>query len=124
DGRWALSGSTDSTLILWSLDWELEDRLPADWDEGARPYLESFLVLHTPYAATLPTDSGIGVSEFGWATRKPTEAEIALALTRSGIPTWTEEDFQNLLYTLGCAGYGWLRPEGVRQQLEAMATPR
>jgi WD40 repeat protein len=105
DGRLALSGSSDGTLILWNLDWELEDRLPADWDEGARPYLESFLTLHTPYAAPLPTD------------REPTEAEITLTLTRSGTPTWTEEDFQNLLYTLGCAGYGWLRPEGVRQQL-------
>jgi WD40 repeat protein/serine/threonine protein kinase len=106
DGRFALSGS--KTLILWNLDWELEDRQPADWDEGSQAYLENFLVLHTPYAATLPTD------------REPTKVEITLALTRRGIPTWTEEDFQNLLYTLGCAGYGWLRPEGVRQQLEAM----
>jgi WD40 repeat protein len=104
DGRFALSRGNG--LILWNLDWELEDRLPADWDEGARPYLENFLVLHTPYAATLPTD------------REPTEAEITLALTRRGTPTWTEEDFQKLLYTLGCAGYGWLRPEGVRQQME------
>jgi hypothetical protein len=109
DGRFALSGSSGNTIKLWNLDWELEERLPADWDEGARPYLENFLVLHTPYAAALPTD------------REPTEEETTLALTRSGIPTWTEEDFQNLLYTLGCAGYGWLRPEGIKQQLEAMA---
>jgi WD domain, G-beta repeat len=109
DGRFALSGSHDGTLILWNLEWELEKQLPADWDEGARPYLENFLVLHTPYAATLPTG------------REPTAEEITLALTRRGTPTWTEADFQNLLYTLGCAGYGWLRPEGVRQQLEAMA---
>jgi hypothetical protein len=109
DGRFALSGSSDNTIILWNLDWELEDRLAADWDERARPYLENFLILHTPYAATLPTD------------REPTEEEITLALTRRGTPTWTEEDFQNLLYTLGCAGYGWLRPEGIKQQLEAMA---
>jgi hypothetical protein len=95
--------------LLYDLDWELEDKLPADWDEGARPYLENFLVLHTPYAAALPT------------IREPEEEEIALALTRRGTPTWTEEDFGNLLYTLGCAGYGWLRPEGVRQQLEAIA---
>ncbi len=109
DGRFALSGSWDKTLKLWILDWELEDRQPANWDEGARPYLETFLTQHTPYAATLPED------------REPTELEIYLAITRLGTPTWTEEDFQNLLYTLGCVGYGWLRPEGVRQHLDAMA---
>jgi WD40 repeat protein/serine/threonine protein kinase len=110
DNRFAVSGSSDQTLRLWNLDWELEDRLPTDWDEGARPYLENFLGLHTPYAATLSAD------------HEPTEAEITLALTRRGTPTWTEVDFQSLLYTLGCAGYGWLRPEGVRQQLEIMLT--
>ena len=26
-----------------------------------------------------------------------------------------------LLFTLGCAGYGWLRPEGVRRELDKMA---
>src|SRR5262249_44066213 len=42
DGRHALSGSADRTLKVWVLDWELEENRPADWDEGARPYLESF----------------------------------------------------------------------------------
>jgi WD40 repeat protein len=109
DGRLALSGSDDGTMRVWNLDWELEDKSPADWDEGARSHLDNFLLLHTPYAATLPTD------------RQPTKEEINLVLTRSGHPSWTEEDFQNLLYTLGCAGYGWLRPEGIRQQLASMA---
>lgn len=49
-----------------------------------------------------------------------TEEEIQLALTRYGTPTWTEEDFQNLMKTLGEAGYGWLTSEGVYQQLEKM----
>jgi serine/threonine protein kinase len=106
DGRFALSDSYDKTLKLWLLDWDLELKQPADWDEGARPYLDIFIQQQTPYAATLPTD------------REPTEEEITLALTRSGTTTWTEIDFQKLLYTLGCAGYGWLRPEGVRKQLE------
>jgi serine/threonine protein kinase len=54
----------------------------------------------------------------------PSEEEVTLALTRRGTPTWTEEDFQQLLVTLGCAGYGWLIPVGVRQQLEAMRQKR
>jgi WD40 repeat protein len=112
DGRYALSGCHDKTLKLWALDWELEDQAPADWDAGARPYLETFLTLHTPYAATLPAD------------RQPSEEEVTLALTRRGKPTWTKEDFSQLLYTLGCAGYGWLRPEGVRRELEKMAALR
>jgi WD40 repeat protein len=112
DARFALSGSDDNTLRLWILDWELEDKEPANWDEGARPYLENFLTLHTPYAGTLPP------------SRQPTEQEITLALTRRGVPAWTEEDFKGLLYTLGCAGYGWLKPEGVRKELERMAAER
>jgi len=109
DRRWVLSGSRDKTLRLWELDWELEVPDPVDWDEEARPHLENFLTLHTPYATTLSAD------------RQPTEEEIRLALTRRGKPSWTEEDFKQLLHTLGCAGYGWLRPEGVRRKLEEMA---
>src|SRR5205085_110399 len=70
DGRCALSGSRDKTLRLWELDWEFEQNQPADWDEGARPHLVTFLSIHTPYAATLPD------------MRNPTEEEIAMALTR------------------------------------------
>jgi hypothetical protein len=95
-------------MSFWELDWELDTRKLADWDEGARPYLEIFLTLHTPYAASLPK------------ARKPSEEEIRLALTRRGKPTWTEEDFQKLIQQLQYAGYGWLRPEGVRSELGKM----
>jgi hypothetical protein len=107
DCRYALSGSADNTVRLWLLDWELVPREPADWDEAARPYLARFLTLHTPYAGELPRD-------------RTTEADITRALTRTGKPTWTSDDFQQLLDTLGCAGYGWLKPEGVRRELEKM----
>jgi WD40 repeat protein len=101
DGHYALSGSMDSTLKQWVLDWELEDRPPADWDDGARPHLESFLVLQTP---------------------RPTGLQaLASVVARRPKPAWSEEDFKRLLYTLGCAGFGWLRPEGVRRKLEEMA---
>jgi hypothetical protein len=109
DGRWALSGSDDKTLRLWELDWEYEFPGWAEWDEGARPHLVNFLTLHTAYAAVLPEG------------RKPSKEEIVAALTRRGTPEWTEEDFRGLLDTLGCAGYGWLKPEGVRRELEKMA---
>ena len=110
DSRWLLSGHSDGSLLLWELDWDFEGVKQTNWDEGARPYLETFLTLHTPYAGTLPEG------------REPSEEEIQLALTRRGTPKWTEEDFKQLLYTLGCAGYGWLRPEGVKRELEEMTS--
>ena len=109
DGRWALSGGSTEMLKLWFLDWELEERQPEDWDEGARSYLKAFLTLHTPYVASLPVRG------------QPAEEQIVKALTRRGKPSWAEADFQQLLYTLGCAGYGWLRPNGVRRELQKMA---
>jgi WD40 repeat protein len=112
NGRYVLSGSHDKTLKFWQLDWDLEEKETVGWNEGALPYLDIFLTLHSPYAGSLPQD------------RTPTEEEITLALTRRGKPAWTEEDFQQLLYTLGCAGYGWLRPEGVRRKLEEIAKER
>jgi WD40 repeat protein/serine/threonine protein kinase len=108
DGRYALSGGDDRTLQAWVLDWEVEDNSSADMDDGARPYLEVFMTLHTPYAGPLPKL---------W----PTHKAVTLALTRQGKPAWNKNDFQALLYNLGCAGYGWLRPEGVRRELMKMA---
>jgi WD40 repeat protein len=96
DGRWALSGSEDNALRLWELVWDYDFPAPADWDEGARPYLEIFLTLHTPYA-------------------RPGTLE------RKGQPAWTEEDFQDLLTELSFRGYGWLRPQGIRQKLTNMS---
>jgi predicted Zn finger-like uncharacterized protein len=113
DGRYALSAGADGTVKLWILDWELEDNEPADWDEGALPYLETFLTLQTPYAGALPAAR---VLKSGQA-----EEQLTQALTREGKPNWTAEDFERLLYTLGCAGYGWLRPQGVQRKLEQLA---
>jgi hypothetical protein len=45
-------------------------------------------------------------------------------MVRRGKPSWTEDDFRRLLDKLGCTGYGWLRPEGVRRELESMAELR
>jgi WD40 repeat protein/serine/threonine protein kinase len=109
DGRWVLSGEWDGTLRSWELDWELEAHESADWDEGALLILEMFLTRHTPYAASLPQNH--------W----PSEEEITLALTQRGRPSWNEEDFQRLIRQLQYAGYGWLRPEGIRKELERMA---
>lgn len=95
DGRYILSGSLDNTMHLWELTWEVEDRSQADWDDGAEPYLKNFLSLHQPVSHDNP-------------------------LIYKGVPTWTEQDFEQLIVELGYRGYGWLRPEGVRAKLEEM----
>jgi WD40 repeat protein/serine/threonine protein kinase len=121
DGRYALSGSADRTLRLWILDWELADTAPVDWDEGARPYLELFLSLHTPYAVPPPERKRSRSPLARLFHSAPAEKAAVRPLTRQGPPKWTENDFQRLLRTLGYAGYGCLRPEGVRRELMRMA---
>jgi hypothetical protein len=106
---------------VWVLDWELASVASADWDEGARPYLEMFLSLHTPYAPQPRDGKRIRSPLARLFKSTPAEEEIARSLIRQGQPTWTENDFQGLLRTLGYAGFGWLRPEGVRRQLTRMA---
>jgi WD40 repeat protein len=81
DGTNILSGGGHE-IIIYDLDYDLTFPGWADWDEGARPYLEIFRTLH---------------------------------------PTWTDEDFNNILIPdLQRRGYGWLRPEGVKAILEGM----
>jgi len=92
DGCYALSGGWDATIRQWEFSWEWEYPEPADWDEGAWPYVETFLTLHT---------------------------RRFLGLFRR--TTWAEDDFKKLLTELSRRGYGWLRPEGVRRELEKMA---
>jgi WD40 repeat protein len=94
DGSFFLSASSDRTVRRWDLDWELSAPPTGDWDSRARPYLVNFLTLRSPYRNS--------------------------ALTREGKPTWTDADFARLLDTLSWAGLGWLRPEGVRRELERM----
>jgi WD40 repeat protein len=109
DGRYLLSGGQDHTVRLWLLDWELEPKALADWDDGARPYLDAFLARQTPYPLDVPADAD------------PGSRPVVRALTRCGPPSWTEDDFRGLLRVLGEVGYGWLRPAGVRRELERLA---
>ncbi|MBW2052909.1 MAG: protein kinase [Deltaproteobacteria bacterium] len=109
NGQHIISGGEDNTLKIWILDWELEGRELAGWDEGAMSYLHTFLTTHMPYAGKLPQEGEV------------TEEEIQQRLTRHGKPSWTDEDFKDLLDIIGWAGYGWLRPEGIKINLDYMA---
>lgn len=109
NARFAASASADGTIKTWLLDWELEDYPPGPWTKRALPYLNSFAVQHAPWAFSLPEG------------RLPDPEEIAQALVRETRATWTKEDFADLLYLLGCAGYGWIERKEVLDQLERVA---
>lgn len=98
DGRFAISGGHDNAVCLWEYDWAYEFPGELDWAEGATPYLEVFLNLH----------SYLGPN----------------GLTCEGKPSWTEEDLGQLLHELSLRGYGWLRPAGVQRKLGALASAR
>lgn len=108
DGHFLLSGSGDKFMRLWTLEWEYEFPPMSDWDEAARPYLENFLALHTPYQGSIKEQ------------KAPSSRELEQAFTRRGLSTWTNDDFAGLLLKLGLAGMGWLRSEGIHAQLEKM----
>ncbi|GHO79554.1 hypothetical protein KSD_73250 [Ktedonobacter sp. SOSP1-85] len=112
DGRWLVSGSEDKSIHLWELEWELEARDPADWDESARIYLEIFLTQQILDGGTLLKDS------------ESPKQELKRTVMGRWVPTWTEEEFQGLIRHLQYVGYGWLRPEGIRRQLEHMERER
>ena len=63
-----------------------EERDAAEWDPAAKPYLETFLRMHTPYAGPLASE------------RPLTDAELEKALTRKGKPAYTGEDIERLLF--------------------------
>ena len=92
DGQSFVAGSRNGQLTYWRLDWEPEVRRSSNWSEEARPLMEIFLTMKTPY-----TDS-------------PPE--------RKGRAKWDREDLDRFLAGLGRAGYGWLNSMGVEKELE------
>jgi hypothetical protein len=90
-----LSGSEDWCLKLWELDWEYDFPGWKDWDEAARPFLETFLALRTPTVGN------------GDSTVAPLE--------------WDQVEFHGLMRALQDHGLGYLRPQGIRDELEKMA---
>ncbi|MFZ4590378.1 MAG: protein kinase domain-containing protein [Ignavibacteria bacterium] len=135
DGRFILSGSLDKSIRLWEiqsgkeikksdisnypvysvsissdskyilirnskvtslckLEWDLEFPKPLNWDESIRPYLDIFLELHRPYGSD--------------------------GISRIGKPNWTNDDFIKFYCELKNRGFGYIKPRGIRKELERM----
>lgn len=109
NGRHAFSAGRDSIIKKWALDWELAEQSPSAEDERLNMLFEIFLTVHTPRTAWLPEDGNAAAGE-----RLPTPAPPKK-------PSWSTVDFENFVYTLKCAGYGWLQAEDIHNRLLAIA---
>jgi WD40 repeat protein len=125
DGLYAISGSQDTTLRVW----ELASGRCIRTLEGHTNRVNT--VALTPdglYAVSGSSDKTLRIWEFIWDPEFPDTVdwdegvrpylEIFLALRKY---KWGEEDFKILIDELASKrGYGWVRPEGVRKELEKM----
>lgn len=96
--RYALSGSRDGSARLWALDWKIRPAPPGLWDERARPWLKAFLIVNNIAAAD------------GNDILDPSH-------------DFSEEDMKEIMFDLGCAGFGPIKPERVKLELEKMIAP-
>lgn len=109
DGMYALSGGDDKAVRLWILDWELESRISVELDEEAEQYLRVFLTRHAPYADRMPSYS-------------PFERILAFLARQWRGPSWSKEEFRDLMHQLQCAGYGQINVDEVKRRLKDMAS--
>ncbi len=135
DGRWALSGSgsilqsKDNTLRLWDVS---SGRCERTFEGHTESVNSVSLSIDGRWALSGSGDKTLRLWELDWdfAAHEPTDwdegarpylVNFLINHCTRGRPVWTETDFQSLLRTLACAGYGWLRPDGVKRELDKMA---
>ena len=108
DGRHVLAGTKEGDIAVWVLDWELDVERPVNWRERTVPFLVVFALLHMLPEGAIPLD------------RLPSPPQVKAALTRTGQPTWDEQDLERLFYDLGCAGLGLVSRAEILNELDGL----
>ncbi|MGW7342576.1 WD40 repeat domain-containing serine/threonine protein kinase [Streptomyces sp. NPDC054854] len=126
DGRFAVSGHSDSLVRVWDVESGRCIRVL----EGHRTSVSSIAL--TPdgrFALSGEQDGTVQLWELDWelAAREPADWDDAALSHVETFLAWhptplTDRDVDTLLGRLRDAGYGWLRPDGVRAQLHRLAT--
>jgi WD40 repeat protein/serine/threonine protein kinase len=126
DGRWALSGSADATVRVWQLETGVCRHLLTEHDA---PITAVAWSADGRWCLTADRDGELRCWEVDWElhafpaadwdeTARP-YLKHYLSIHKDG---GDEAAFAQLLETIGNAGYGWLRPDGIRKTLDAMRT--
>ncbi|MFB8138560.1 WD40 repeat domain-containing protein [Streptomyces parvus] len=126
DGRFAVSGHSDSLVRVWDVGSGRCVRVL----EGHRTSVVS--VAWTPdgrFVLSGEEDGTVQLWELDWdlAAREPADWDDSALPHVEAFLAWhpprlADRDVDTLLGRLRDAGYGWLRPEGVRAQLDRMAS--
>ncbi|RLI14983.1 protein kinase, partial [Candidatus Bathyarchaeota archaeon] len=127
DGRYVVSGSVDNTLRLWDIEKGNCTRV----FKGHTDLV--FCLSFSPdgrYVVSGSKDKTLSLWELDWEYEFPEpkdwdeRARPYLKIFLHLHPNWTEEDFKKLLSELGLRGFGWLKPEGIKRELEKMSKKR
>jgi len=125
EGRFILSGTRGSTAVkLWDMDGE---RSGGELDGHSKPAACCAVSPSGGFALTGGEDALLQLWRLDWEYEFPDPGasapglrphlEIFLELRRG---KWGEKDWENLLSQLELRGYGWMRPEDIRRQLDAL----
>jgi len=124
DGMKVLSGSSDNTIKLWNL----ATGECIGTFEGINKYLKKVCFSSDGQKIIAATEKDINIYNLEYDLKFPgwhdwnEGARPYLDIFLTLHPNWTDEDFQNILIPdLQNRGFGWLRPEGIRQKLEEIA---
>jgi len=125
DRKFAFSGGEDSSLKLWNLE---NGEVIRSFEGHTGAVTSGYLFPEGRFAVSGSEDNTIRLWEFDWNYKFPEPADRddgALPYLENFLhhrKTWNHEEFQELIRTLSCAGYGWLRQEGVKKELEKISS--